>query len=106
MLYNVAIWVQGISYDQVVSLGHQLGEPVPIWDDHVWRCWKELGWDQRPDCDLEDQPVEIRAYYVRGAILEQLGLSPLRPGVFVLFICDELEWAAIASTVALEAAQA
>ena len=101
MLTNVCVWVKGVEYEDVASLADRLPQPVAEWDALVWRCWRELGWDNRWDSDLEEQPIEVLAYRIDRAILEKLGLFPHHAGTHILFLCHDLEWASVASTVAL-----
>ena len=99
MLTNVCVWVKGVEYEDVVRLSDRLPQPIAEWDALVWRCWWETGWDYRPNSELSEQPIEIDAYYITGAMLEKLGISPHGPGIYILFVYHDAEAAAVASTV-------
>jgi hypothetical protein len=100
---DAIISVKDVNYEDAVeairrSARKYKTKHIAVWDDLVWRCWEETGLDHRGGAELEQQPKEVRAYYMNKQMLQQTGLVGSDDAVHILFICRQAQWAVVAST--------
>jgi hypothetical protein len=102
-----AVWVKGVEWDRAIKfLRNGCGRRIVTWDDRTWRFWRELGWDGRPDSELNIQPPEVHAYTINPSDMCLLGIWSNEPAYGVLFVYPDVQWAAVASYTRIEAEDA
>jgi len=97
------VWTCSVPWDRAQEiLRWGCGRRIPVWDDRVWRYWREVGWDGRPSSELDTQPPEVTAYALNPWESLLLGVIPQDPVLGVLFVLPEIRWAAVAAETRLE----